>query len=99
MELNHNVHQLDFAETRFYLRFLQIMRLKNTLRNRIGMSVVAGAISVLVFSQLSGRIRFDVTSVLIAGLLAYVPITIVWAVISVFFNKDDQEKPEDILDN
>lgn len=74
------------------------MKLKNTLRNRIGMSVVAGALLIMINSIWSGGFRFDIYSVLIAALLAYVPITLVWAVISVFFKKDEEESQDDILD-
>lgn len=70
-----------------------MMALKNTLVNRLIISGLIGLATMLYMKFMYGG-EFDLYFVLFGAVLAYIPITIVWAFISTFLTKEPEDHPD-----
>jgi ABC-type proline/glycine betaine transport system permease subunit len=73
------------------------MKLLNQLKYRIAFSVLIAFVFVLASTLWSGTLNdFSILKVFVAAVIIFIPLTILWAIISTFF-MDDEKKPSDDL--
>lgn len=75
------------------------MKLLNNLKNRIALSVGLGALFVLISNLWHDGFSFGIYAVIVSSVVIYIPLTIIWAVISTFFTNDEKKSSEELLDD
>jgi hypothetical protein len=80
---------------------MNIIKLLNQLKYRIAFSVVIAFAFVLVSTLWYGTIDdFSLLAVLVAAVIVFIPLTILWAIISTFFmDEEDKKSSDDVIDN
>lgn len=78
-----------------------MIKLLNQLKYRVAFSLLIGFAYVLVSTLWSSTISdFSLLAVLVAAVVIYIPLTILWAVISTFFmDEDDKNSSDDVIDS
>lgn len=69
------------------------MKFLNQLKYRAVFSIIISGIYVLVSNLFTNEFRFDFYTLVAVAVLVYIPVTIIWAIISTFFmdEKDDSD--------
>ena len=77
--------------------FVSNMKLKllDQLKYRVALSMVIGLIYVVISSLLEGNFVFSFYNFLAVSVLVFIPLTIIWAVVSTFLLKEDQDETSD----
>lgn len=74
------------------------MKLLNQLKYRVVFSIILSGIYVLLSNIWTKEFRFDVFTLVAVAVLIYIPLTLLWAVISTFFMEEKEDESNDILD-
>lgn len=74
------------------------MKLLNQLKYRVVFSIILSGIYVLVSNLWSEEFRFDFFTLLVVAVIIYIPLTVLWAIISTFLINDKEQGDNDILD-
>ncbi|MBD3637778.1 MAG: hypothetical protein HUJ25_10525 [Crocinitomicaceae bacterium] len=68
----------------------------NTIPKRVGFSLLLGASVYLATALFVENWEFDILSVLIYSVIAFIPVTLFYAIVSTFYS--DTNDDEDVID-
>lgn len=87
-------------KNRSHKAFVKNMKLLNQLKYRIAFSILIGFVFVLTSTLWYGTINdFSLFAILVAAVIIFIPLTILWAIISTFFMNDEEKSSDDVIDN
>lgn len=75
------------------------MKLQNNVINRVGVSLAIAFIAMLILNLITPSFGFSILEVVVSTVLVYIPVTIIWAIISTVKAAKPEEDSEDILDS
>lgn len=73
------------------------LKLLDQLKYRVALSLVIGLIYAVISSLLDGVFVFNFYTFLAVSVLVFIPLTIIWAIVSTFLIKEDEDKSSDEL--
>jgi len=74
------------------------MKFLNQLKHRVVFSIIISGVYVLFSNLFTDTFRFDFYTLLAVAVLVYIPITIIWAVVSTFFMDEKDDSNDDVID-
>ncbi|MBK9190647.1 MAG: hypothetical protein IPM77_03590 [Crocinitomicaceae bacterium] len=74
------------------------MKLLNQLKYRVVFSVILSGIYVLISNFWKEDFRFDIISLLAVAVIIYIPLTVIWAIVSTFFLDEKDNSNDEIID-